>query len=305
MPATYDIGDSALLHFEVRTLVGGVLTLTNATVTLTVTKPDATTVNPVVANVSTGIYEATLSPDQAGMWLFQWAATGAATTAEDGLFYVQAAASANIYTTLAELKMALSIPPTDTQDDEDLQDAISVASRAIDGDCQRAFYKRTEARTLEPGYDLWNLRLGPFNDLVSVTTLKTDASGDGVFETTWAVGEYQLLCQDGTPNTNAGPEPRPYQRIKATGGKSFPLPSWTGGARSNLIEIAGVWGWPAVPDRIRRAARMMATEQFALRDVKFGAVGMGDLGIIRVRENPKYQRLISDYRLVEAAAPMA
>jgi hypothetical protein len=43
---------------------------------------------------------------------------------------------------------------------------------------------------------------------------------------------------------------------------------------------------------------------FRLRDAPFGAVGFGEIGIVRVRENPKYMRLIADYRLLEAAVPV-
>jgi hypothetical protein len=295
---SYNLGDAVPLVYTINAV---------ATVVLTVTDPDGTTSNP--STVQGGAppavtYTANVGVTKAGTWLARFVATGTVTDAEDMQFYVLPVLGANVYTTLPELKTALGLPAADTQDDDDLQDAILVASRAVDGDCQRHFYKVTEARTLEPS-DPYRLRLGAFMDLVSVTTLKTDATGDGTFETTWAAGDYQLLCQDGTPNTGAGPEPRPYQRIKAVGTRTFPLPPWVGGTRSNLVEVTGTWGWPAVPDRIRRAARMMATEQFALRDVKFGAVGMGDLGIIRVRENPKYQRLINDYRLVEAAVPFA
>ena len=135
-------------------------------------------------------------------------------------------------------------------------------------------------------------------DLVSVTALKTDADADGTYETTWAATDYQLLCADGTPNAGAGPEPRPYRRVKAVGAQVFPVPGRWGTARTDLVQIAGVWGWPQVPDRIRRATRMAAAEIFKLRDAPFGAVGFAELGIIRVRDNPKYLRLISDYRLL-------
>jgi hypothetical protein len=299
MSGIYEIGKAVPLVYTINQA---------ATVVLTVTAPDGTQSTPSLTQTGSPpavTYTGAVLADQAGLWRFRFVATGAVTDAESGHFHVQPAVGMNVYTTLPELKAALSIPTSDTQDDDDLFDAILVASRSVDGDCQRHFYRVTEPRTLEPGIDLWRLRLGPFNDLVSVTSLKTDASGDGVFETTWTAGEYQLLCADGTPNTNAGPEARPYQRIKAIGGRSFPRPSWAGGARSNLIEITGVWGWPAVPDRIRRAARMMAAEVFKLRDAPFGATSVADLGIIRVRENPKYQALIRDYRLVEAAVPMA
>jgi hypothetical protein len=293
VPASYDLGDSVLLTFTVRDIAGALI---DATVVLTITKPDATTSTPTVSHPSLGTYTATIAVDQVGLWLYRWAATGAATTAEDGQFYVQPAATAQVYTTLPELKASLSIPQTDTVDDDDLQDAILTASRAVDGDCQRTFYKTTETRTLTPT-DRWHLRLGPYMDLVSVTTLKTDADGDGTFETTWATTDYQLLTGDGTPNVNAAPEPRPYRRIKAIGTQTFPwLWQWHLG-RNDLVQINGVWGWPQVPDRIRRATRMAAAEVFKLNSAPFGAIGMADLGIIRVRANPKYQALISTYQL--------
>lgn len=302
MPATYDLGDSIRLTFTVRDITGVLVDAT--TVGLTVTRPDATTFTPLTpTHPGVGTYQATLSPDAAGTWLYRWIATGTAVTTEDGQFYVAANAGGNVYTTLAELKAALSVPATDTADDEDLTDAILAASRAVDGDCRRHFYRLTDTRTFEAA-DPYGVRLGAYMDLVSVTSLKTDTAATGTFATTWAAGDYQLLCQDGTPNTLAGPEPRPYQRIRAVGTNIFPMATTTA-SRSDLVQIVGVWGWPAVPDRIRRATRMMAAEQFKMRDAPFGAIGMADLGIIRVRENPKYLRLINDYRLMEAAVPFA
>jgi len=242
-------------------------------------------------------YSVNVPATQSGTWTYKFVATGAVTDSEDGAIYVQPAATARVYTTVPELKAALSIPATDTVDDDDLWDAILTASRAVEGDTQRVFYKTTETRTLTPT-DRWHVRLGAYMDLVSVTTLKTDADGDGTFETTWATTDYQLLTADGTPNVNAGPEPRPYRRIKAIGTQTFPC-SWAWHlGRTDLVQINGVWGWPAVPDRIRRATRLAAAEIFKLNSAPFGAIGMADLGIIRVRANPKYQALISTYQLM-------
>jgi hypothetical protein len=287
---SYDLGDAVPLVYTINAV---------ATVTLTVTAPDGTTTTPGTTQGGAPpavTYTANVPATQAGTWRYRFVATGAATDAEQGQFYVQADADSHVYTTLPELKTALSIPQTDTADDDDLQDAVLAASRAVEGDCQRHFYRAAETRTLTPTGP-YRLRLGAYMDLVSVTTLATDPGGDGTFETVWAAADYQLLCADDTPNVNAGPEPRPYRRVRAVGAQTFPVPRGWGAARTDLVQVAGVWGWPAVPDRIRRATRMMATEQFKLRDAPFGAVGMADLGIIRVRENPKYQRLIFDYQL--------
>lgn len=288
--STYNIGDAVPLVYTISA---------PATVVLTVTDPDGVTSNPATTPSGAGptTYTAAVPVGKPGLWLYRFAATGAVTDAEDGQFQVVPLATVNIYTTLPELKASLGAPPADTRDDDDMQEAILTASRAVDGDCQRHFYKITEARTLEP-CDFYLLRLGPYMDLVSVTSLKTDASGDGVFETTWTTADYQLLCADGTANINAGPEPRPYRRIRAIGTQTFPaIWSWTP-QRTNRIEITGTWGWPAVPDRIRRATRLMAAEIFKLNAAPFGATNIADLGIIRVRDNPKYRMLIADYQLM-------
>jgi hypothetical protein len=287
---SYDIGDAIPLIYTISAV---------ATVTLTVTAPDGTVTTPSTTQGGSPpavTYTANVPATQSGTWTYRFVATGAVTDSESGQFFVVAAVDTHVYTTRAELKAGLGIPQTDTVDDDDLDDAILTASRTVDGDCQRHFYKVTETRTLAPT-DPWCVRLGPYMDLVSVATLKTDSSGDGTFETTWATTDYQLLCADGTPNVNAGPEPRPYRRIKAIGTQTFPcLWQWTL-ARSDRVQINGTWGWPAVPDRIRRATRLAAAEIFKLNSAPFGAIGMADLGIIRVRANPKYQALISNYQL--------
>jgi hypothetical protein len=283
----YSVGDAVPVAYTISD---------SATVVCTVTDPDGVTSNPTLDETGAApavTYSGVFAATTAGVWLVRFVATGAVTDAEDAQVYVAPTLTANAYTTLPELKVALSLPVADVADDDDLQDAIAVASRQVDADCGRHFYQVTEARTF-PATDLIWLRLGEYGDLVSVTSLKTDPSGDGTFETTWDPADYQLLCADGTPNVNAGPEPRPYRRIKAVAARTFPV---HGSYRTNLVEVTGTWGWPQVPDRVRRAARVMAAEVFKLRDAPFGAVGMADLGIIRVRENPKYLRLIADYRL--------
>jgi hypothetical protein len=286
--ADYQIGDAVPLVYTISAA---------ATVTLTITAPDGTitTPTPTAGGAPPAVtYTHNQAATQAGTWLYRFVATGAVTDAEEGSFYVVAAASARVYTSREEVKGRLSIPSAKTQDHASIDAKIRVATRMIDSDCQRHFWKITEARTFTPT-DPWCLQLGAYNDLVSVTTLKTDAAGDGTFEQTWTTGDYQLLCADGSANVNAGPQPRPYTQIKAVGGLLFPSPSFTG-ARGNLIEVTGTWGWPAVPDDIREACEIAAAELFALKDTKFGVFGVADLGISRVRTNSKYQELVGPYK---------
>jgi hypothetical protein len=275
-----------------------------ASVVLTVTAPDGTTSTPSLTSSGSGpvSYAGAVLADQSGMWRWHFQATGAITDVEAGHFSVRPTLAANVYTSLPEVKGGLGIPVSDTVDDDDLLDAILTASRTVSDDCRRHFHQIAETRTIEPGRDPYRLALGDFMDLVSVTTLATGTEG-GAWPTTWQASDYQLLTRTGSPNANAAPEPQPWREIRAVGDQIFPR--CPGFGRTDLISIAGVWGWPDIPDPIRRATRMMAAEIFKLKDAPLGAAGVADLGIIRVRENPRYQRLIRPYQLASGKIPVA
>lgn len=296
MSGKYDLGDAVPLTYTISAV---------ATVTLTVTDPDGVTSNPSLTQGGSPpavTYTTSVSANKPGTWLYKFAATGAVTDSEDGQFFVRQAAAQNVYTTLVELKSWLKPGGiSDTIDDDELTRAIVAASRAIDKTCQRHFYKLTETRTLIPDTP-WCVELGGYNDLVSVTTLKTDATGDGIFEQTWAASDYQLLTLDGTPNVNAAPEPQPYVQVRAIGSLLFPIPSTLAAARTDLVQINGVWGWPAVPTAIRQACLMIAAETWKLKDAPLGVAGFGDLGLIRIRDNPKVARLLAPYGPLAAVA---
>src|SRR5215468_5985878 len=94
------------------------------------------------------------------------------------------------YYTVVQLKEWLAI--TDTRDDALLTRIISSVSRWIDGYCGRQFWLDTPtARTYQPT-DWYQLCIDDVGDQTGLQ-VKTDASGDGVFETTWAASDYQLL----------------------------------------------------------------------------------------------------------------
>ena len=295
MIETYDLGSAPELVFEV---FDDNDAPANATVAIEITKPDGTMLSPAptIDNDVTGVYTTTFAPDASGLWAYDWTATGAVTTSKSGSFYVRPNARLNIYTTLAEMKGSLGIAADNFDDDDDLMDAILAASRAIDSHTERHFWQISEARSF-PVPDAYCLELGPFCDLVSLTSLKTDNDGDGTFEVTWSPADYQLLTGDGTANVNAAPEPRPYEKIVATRGLTFPVWANTGYfGRPNRIEVTGLWGWPAVPDPVRRACRLLAAELFKLKDAPFGVAGVADIGVVRVRDNPKAMRLLTRYR---------
>jgi len=191
----------------------------------------------------------------------------------------------NGYITVPELKDWVAL--NDTVDDIKIERAITAASRAIDNHCERRFWQFTGARLFDT-CDQWILDI---DDLVSVTTLKTDAAGDGTYETTWAVGDYQLLPL----NPAAAPELRPYDKILAVAGQTFPSP--TGRGRVGLVEITGVWGWPAIPEAVSQACKLIATRLLKRKESPEGVSGFDEFGVIRIstRDDPDAVRLLNPY----------
>lgn len=265
-------------------------------VILTVTSPTnvVTTFNwPTPATLThgtAGVFSKDIPCNEAGEWQYLWEGTNAASDAEAGSWTVFETTLGKLYCPPQALKSRLGI--TSTGSDFEVSAACFAASRAIESICERIFYRTASGtvRTFVPA-DLYCIKLGAYNDLVTLATLATDAGGDGVYETTWAAGDYQLL----PVNPSAAPETRPYTKIRAVGSKTFPRPVST--ARDDLVQVTGVFGWPAVPWGVKQAAMILAEETLKLKDAPFGIAGFGEFGSVRVRENPAVARLLAPYRL--------
>lgn len=172
----------------------------------------------------------------------------------------------NGYVTLAELKAWLTI--TDTTDDTLLENAATTASRLVDTYCRRRFYAATETHYFTPRDS--RLLLTP--DLLSITTLKQDNDGDGVYELTWSAStDYILRPREAALSVPPGP----YWSVAVR-----PLSSYTFvEGLEDSIEIIGSWGYCATtPEPIRDAARIQAAWLFKRKDAVFGVSGSGELG---------------------------
>jgi hypothetical protein len=252
-----------------------------------------------ITKLSTGVYQLLIGSTIVGMWSFQWTGTGTASELDAGTWTVNPAGTIHqFYTSVEELKSRLNI--TDTVSDFELELAVQAAARAVESYCGRFFYQIAETRTYVP-YDLYEL---PVDDLVSVTSMATDQDGDGVFEQSWVAGtDFQLSFGIWEFNANVTGEARPYTHIRAInavgGGKFFPY-TWPF-SRLDRIQIVGVWGWPAVPYRVKQAALQIASELFKLKDSPFGLAGTSEFGMVRLPRggNPYVASLLCDY-----ASPM-
>src|SRR5262245_40192263 len=254
-----------------------------ATISLTVTDPTQTATTYTFAaaqitKVSTGVYTKDIPCTIAGTWTYTWTGTTTASDVIAGTWEVHEVNLGKLYVSVEALKSRFQV--TGTNDDLEFHAACFASSRSLEQYCRRHFYRTaSEARSFNPT-DLYCLPLPAFCDLVSVTTFKTDEGGDGTFETTWTTSDYQLLCADGTPNVNAGAETRPYTQVRAIGARVYPLLYTNPMTRSNRIEITGVWGWPAVPWSIKKAAEIVAMETFKLKDTPgMAAAGFEDFDV--------------------------
>ncbi len=189
---------------------------------------------------------------------------------------------ADVYATLAELKAAVQIDDTDTRKDDALNAVLASASRTIDNFCGRYFGR--VGTTLAPETKVFDTDGGTvvIGDLVELVDIDQETAED-----TWTpyTGSIRLLPLNAAEATPA----RPYTMIRTRSGVPFPT----------TIRIAGVWGWPAVPDEINQATLLQAARLFKSKDVPLGVVG-GDseLGLIRLSAglHPDAQVLVQSYQ---------
>lgn len=184
------------------------------------------------------------------------------------------------YCSLAEVKSALRIETADTRDDARINLAISATTEAIENYCDRGFAAAGTAtvavRTFVPDSD----RVCIIDDLGDITGLlvKSDPSGDAAWDTTWTTADYQL-----EPVRNRrGSQTLPYTRLRAIGDHLFPLLPSRQYPGQATVQITGRWGWPALPDAVKKAAILQTIRLLKRDDAPFGVAGFGDVGVIRV-----------------------
>lgn len=173
----------------------------------------------------------------------------------------------NGYVSRADLKTELGI--SDTTDDNRIDRIIRDVSRWIDRYTGRRFYPRTATRY----YSARHADTLAIDDLLSVTTLQTDSSGDRGYGTTWTSTQYDLMpfnAADESP-------PEPYTRIDITPTSSNSFPAGV----ANGVKISGTWGYynVTVASGATLSAAMDSTQTSAV--VSDGTVfDLGDMALV-------------------------
>jgi hypothetical protein len=129
------------------------------------------------------------------------------------------------YVSLADLKRAVG--ESATTNDASLLAAAEDASRYLDGECHRKFFSQTATRY----FTARNPTCLNVDDILSVTTLKTDQDGDRTYETTWQTTDFDLSAGG---DFNA----YPYWQLTTTPLSSYWFPRFARG-----VEITGLWGY--------------------------------------------------------------
>jgi hypothetical protein len=282
----YDLGDAVPLRIEVRDPSTG--SLASATVSITLTAPDGTSGSPDITNPSTGVYRASPTVDQIGLWVGAWTTSGTVVSVTPFSFSVGPVAVTE-YTTVAVVKGMLGKTTADDRDDLIIQ-AISAASRMIDQRCGRRFYADATAtartftahdRHLTTG-DAQSLRVDDYLTATGVT-VETRTSFTGAWSTVagWEPGP-----------DNADADGRPWTEVVYQAG-------WLGD--TTRVRVTARWGWPSIPGGIAQAAALLASRLYRRKDSPQGVLGSAEWGVARVsRLDPDVEGLIAPHILMFA-----
>lgn len=247
-----------------------------------------------ITNPSAGVFKLDVScvpsvTGNEGLWSYAFIGTGGASDVQPGTWRVLGLDQARWYVGPEELKDRLGIP--DTANESILTSVCLATSRWIDRYCGRHFFRFTDTRTYQPN----DITLLNTDDLVSVTTLKVDNDGDGVYETTWTQNtNYMLRVGDGQFNQMQTGEPKPFTQVQVIGGSNF-FPFVFPFAHYDRVQIAGVFGWPQVPPVVAQAALLIASDWFKLKDAPWGVAGIADFGVIHINPNPWISQQLRPY----------
>ena len=224
--------------------------------------------------------------DTAGEFIGWWRVTVSSKTQDVGEFVYEVrdhSQASRVYVELEQAKATMDLSGY-SHADGDIIRALGAASRSIDDLCNRRFYLDTDATSVRY-YTATSRDCLEIDDLVALTTLATDISGDGVYETTWSASDYRL------EPVNAPSDDWPYDRIdrKPFGAYQFP----TGIA--NGVKVTGQFGWEAIPAGVQTATLILAGRYIKRpREAPFGVIGVESL--VRLsRTDPDLYNLLRPY----------
>lgn len=189
----------------------------------------------------------------------------------------------DLYTDLPTVKAALGKTTADDRD-ELIESAIRAACRWIDRRTGRRFYadETLTARTFPVvGQMLYRDReqvilVDDIADDLGMTIASGSVGAWTSIPSGWGIGPDNALAHGRAATELYGPV------------------GWI--PSSGRLQVTARWGWPAVPDEIAEAAKLLAARLYRRKDSPQGVVGSAEWGSVRVsRTDPDVEALISSF----------
>jgi len=179
----------------------------------------------------------------------------------------------------------------DTGNDTYIEGIVHAVSRSIDEYCHRRFFTTTADETRY--FQGLDHEMCLTDDIITITTLKTDEDGDRTYEKTWATTDY-----DPKPdNYSLDSKPIMWLVCAPNGTLYFPTDS-------KSVQIVGKFGWCAlanVPDKVAQACLLQSVRLYKrMREAPFGIVGSSDMGtaVVITKFDPDVEFLLQQFKRV-------
>lgn len=198
------------------------------------------------------------------------------------------------YVSLVELRDYVRITAgADAVDDEQVQDAATGASRAVDGACGPRQFGSTagaETRYYTPRWSKTKNAWGVVTDDIATSVglvVRVDTALDATYATT--VTKYLLRPM------NAQPLGRPWEALFI----AAPAGVRITGAADEVSVTANPFGWAAVPRTVKLAAKIQGARFLTRRESPYGVAGSPDQGNelrLLARVDPDVEVMLRNYR---------
>ena len=197
----------------------------------------------------------------------------------------------NSYADLTTFKARYMPDDTSTGRDASIEAIIEAVSREIDNWTARRFWSTSDDET-RYFTAATPISVYPDDDILSITTLKTDDDNDGVYENTWATADYITFPVNKSPLT----------WISSSGrGALLRFPCY-----QNAVQVVGKFGYcdvVDVPKPVVEACYLQSHRIFKRMEAPFGVIGGNEMGtpVIITKLDGDVMQLINPYKRLEYA----
>lgn len=163
----------------------------------------------------------------------------------------------------------------------DLQGVLDATDGLLEDICGRKWVVASTASTRYYAPRSWTdvIRI---HDCTTVTAVVNDT-------TTIAAADYQLEPLNGLSLMGGAV---PYEQIRYIG------KYWRFDNYRATVAVTATWGWPAIPEAIKRAVLVLGKDIVMHQDIRFGVV----VDFVKARQAPLIRDLTKRYRREEAKA---